>query len=629
MTKKQKRSLYKIIAAAVLFVAGMLLEHKFGLRIASMIVFLAAYVLVGLEILVKAVRGIAGGELLDENFLMSIATLGAFALGDFSEGVAVMLFYQVGELFQSCAVASSRKSITGLMELRADYADVERGGEVLRVDPDEVEIGEVIVIKPGERIPLDCRIIEGSTSVDTSALTGESLPRTAGTGDELLSGCVNREGLIRAEVTKPFGESTVAKILDMVENSSAKKSKSENFITRFARVYTPAVVAAALVIAIVPPIIFGFDSFPKWIFQGLSFLVISCPCALVISVPLAFFGGIGGASKRGILVKGGNYLETLAELETVVFDKTGTLTKGNFKVTELRPEGIGEDELLALAASAESASSHPIARSIVEAYTARTGCRPAEAKNIVEVAGNGITCLLNGETVAVGNRRLMKTLGLEIEAPQTVGTVVYVASTSGQTAEGVTKSRYLGCIVIADEIKPTSAEAIGALRECGVKRLIMLTGDSKSIADAVSKRLGLDGYYAELLPDGKVEKLEELLGEKSERTSLAFVGDGLNDAPVLSRADVGIAMGGIGSDAAIEAADVVLMDDDPAKLAEAVRLARKTVRISRQNVVFALGIKSAILLLGLFGRMNMWLAVFADVGVAILAILNSMRTLKK
>ena len=629
MTKKQKRSLYKIIAAAVLFVAGMLLEHKFGLRIASMIVFLAAYVLVGLEILVKAVRGIAGGELLDENFLMSIATLGAFALGDFSEGVAVMLFYQVGELFQSCAVASSRKSITGLMELRADYADVERGGEVLRVDPDEVEIGEVIVIKPGERIPLDCRIIEGSTSVDTSALTGESLPRTAGTGDELLGGCVNREGLIRAEVTKPFGESTVAKILDMVENSSAKKSKSENFITRFARVYTPAVVAAALVIAIVPPIIFGFDSFPKWIFQGLSFLVISCPCALVISVPLAFFGGIGGASKRGILVKGGNYLETLAELETVVFDKTGTLTKGNFKVTELRPEGIGEDELLALAASAESASSHPIARSIVEAYTARTGRRPAEAKNIVEVAGNGITCLLNGETAAVGNRRLMKTLGLEIEAPQTVGTVVYVASTSGQTSEGVTKSRYLGCIVIADEIKPTSAEAIGALRECGVKRLIMLTGDSRSVADAVSKRLGLDGYYAELLPDGKVEKLEELLGEKSERASLAFVGDGLNDAPVLSRADVGIAMGGIGSDAAIEAADVVLMDDDPAKLAEAVRLARKTVRISRQNVIFALGIKSAILLLGVFGRMNMWLAVFADVGVAILAILNSMRTLKK
>ena len=634
--KKQKRALRNIIISALLFLTGFIVRALAPDNISfilSSIVFAVSYIIVGLEILIKAFRGIINGELLDENFLMSIASLGAFILGDFAEGVAVMLFYQVGELFQSCAVSSSRRSISGLLELRADHANLERGDdhEVVSVDPETVAVGDIIVIHPGEKIPLDCRIIEGETSVDTSALTGESLPRYAGVGDTLLGGCVNREGNVRASVEKPFGESTAAKILDLVENSSAKKSKSENFITKFARVYTPAVVVAALLIAIIPPFIFGFDSFSKWIFQGLSFLVISCPCALVISVPLAFFGGIGRASRQGILIKGGSYIETLANLETVVFDKTGTLTKGNFKVTEIHPEGIDEKSLLQIAAAAESASSHPIAKSIIEAC--REVCKdaaPADVKYITEVAGNGVTCMINGETIAVGNRRLMKSLGVErdnkVEIPQTAGTVIHVAATSGQSdGDKPTISRYLGYIVISDEIKETSVEAISALRRCGIKHLVMLTGDSKAVADAVSKKLGLDDYYAELLPDGKVEKLEELLKNKPEHSTLAFVGDGLNDAPVLSLADVGIAMGGIGSDAAIEAADVVLMDDNPMKIAHAIKSARNVIKISRQNIIFAIGVKAIILLCGVFGIVNMWLAVFADVGVAVLAILNSMR----
>ena len=629
LSKKQKKRLTKIIIAAALFVGGVVfkhLPHSIVFTVVSLVLFAAAYVLVGLETLWNAIRGVLHGELLDENFLMAVATVGAFALGDFSEGVAVMLFYQVGEFFQDCAVAKSRGSISSLVELRSDYANLEDGS---KVDPEEVKVGDTIVIKPGEKIPLDCHIIEGSTSLDTSALTGESLPRRAGVGDTLLSGCVNREGLVKAVVDKEFGESTVAKILDLVENAGSRKSKSENFITKFARVYTPAVVAAAVVVAVLPPLL-GLGSFREWVTQGLTFLVISCPCALVISVPLAFFGGIGGASKKGILVKGGNYLEALAELGIVVFDKTGTLTKGSFRVTEVKPEnGMNEDQLLTTAAMAEMSSSHPIARSIIEACQER-GLNPSDTgvKAVTEVAGNGVTCFIGGETVGVGSRRLMKTLGIECETPHTIGTVVHVASTKGQQGANPTESKYLGYIVISDEIKDTSKTAIDELRALGVKKSVMLTGDSKGVADAVAGKLGLDEYYAELLPDGKVGKVEKLLSEKPEKTTLAFVGDGLNDAPVLSRADIGIAMGGIGSDAAIEAADVVLMDDDPEKIAEAVKLSRRTVRISRENVVIALGVKAAILLLGLLGHGNMWLAVFADVGVSVIAILNSMRTLR-
>lgn len=627
LSKKQKKSLYKIIAAAVLFFAGLIIGRAFEGKIFAVVsaaCFAGAYILVGLEVLVRAVKGIIHGELLDENFLMAIATLGAFALGDLSEGVAVMLFYQVGEFFQSCAVSHSRESISSLVELRSDYALLEDG---TKVDPEEVEVGDIIKILPGERIPLDCHIIEGTTSLDTSALTGESLPRAASVGDTLLSGCVNREGVVKAVVDKPYCESTVAKILDLVENAGSRKSKSENFITKFAHVYTPAVVAAALVISVLPPLL-GLGSFRHWIFQGLTFLVISCPCALVISVPLAFFGGIGGASRKGILVKGGNYLEALSNLGTVVFDKTGTLTKGSFCVTEVRPNGISEKQLLTIAAMAEMSSSHPIARSIIDACRER-GIEPSDTgvKYVTEVAGNGVTCYIGGETVGVGSRRLMKTLGIECETPHTAGTVVHVAATKGQHGGEKTESRYLGCIVIADEIKPTSKTAVAELKKLGVGRTVMLTGDSKAVADAVAKEIGLDSYSAELLPDGKVEELEKLIGTNPEGSTLAFVGDGLNDAPVLSRADIGIAMGGIGSDAAIEAADVVLMDDDPAKLAEAVKLARKVVLISRENVVFALGVKALILLLGLLGHANMWLAVFADVGVSVIAILNSMRTI--
>ena len=656
LTKKQKKSLFKIIAAGVFFAAGVVTKHLFGLdfsgfkpvMLAPVCLFAAAYLLVGLEVLIHAVMGVFHGELLDENFLMAVATIGAFALGDLSEGVAVMLFYQVGELFQNIAVSRSRKSITSLVGLRADHAEVERDGKVLTVDPNEVAVGEVIVVRPGEKIPLDAVVVEGTTSLDTSALTGESLPREISVGDAALAGCVNREGLFRARVTKTAGESTAAKILDLVENASSKKSRYENFITRFARIYTPCVVAAAVLISIVPPLVTGWslESFSKWLTQGLSFLVISCPCALVISVPLAFFGGIGGASKRGILVKGGNYLEALADVSGVVFDKTGTLTKGSFRVTETRPENVDEKTLITLAAKAEASSSHPIAKSIVEAYHEMTGSDPdtSDISDLREIAGHGVECLIGGRKISVGNRRMMASLGLEV--PEFGGTVVYAAE-SGQNGEnaaenhqnsanaaescqnGAGGAKYLGSIVIADEPKPTSKAAIEALRTVGVRDIVMLTGDSPKAAEKAAAEIGVSDVRAGLLPDGKINELEKLIENKPAKTTIAFVGDGINDAPVISRADVGIAMGGIGSDAAIEAADIVLMDDDPAKVAEAIKLARKVVRVSRENVIFALGVKAAIMLIGLFGLMNMWLAVFADVGVAILAILNSMRTMRK
>ncbi|MBE6612036.1 MAG: heavy metal translocating P-type ATPase [Ruminococcaceae bacterium] len=625
MNKKQKRALRKILLAGILLLAGALigfLGDSLPITIIRYILIGLAYVLVGLEVLIRAVRGILHGELLDENFLMAIATVGAMILGEYVEGVAVMLFYQVGELFQSLAVASSRKSITALMDLRADYADVIRGGAELRVDPEEVAVGEIIIVKPGEKIPLDGEIVEGETSLNTAALTGESLPRHAVVGDAVMSGCINGEGLVKIRTTKPFGESTVAKILDLVENSAAKKSKSENFITKFARVYTPSVVIGAALLAVLPSIVTG--DWGKWVYQGLNFLVISCPCALVISVPLSFFGGIGAASRRGILVKGGNYLEALAELDTVVFDKTGTLTEGVFTVTEVRPaEGIGGEELLTLAAKAEAASSHPIARSILEAY----GKTPdtSDVSHVTELPANGVTCMIRGETVAAGGRRLMKNLGIDCKTPSGGGTVVHLAATRGQSGGGTTEKRWLGCILIADRVKKTSGAAIEALRALGVKRCVMLTGDNKAAAEAASSKMGGIEYRAELLPADKVAEVEKMLTDGGK---LAFVGDGINDAPVLSRADVGIAMGGIGSDAAIEAADVVLMDDDPAKIADAVKIARRTLTISRQNIVFALAVKAGILVLGALGYANMWLAVFADVGVSVIAILNAMRTLK-
>jgi len=625
MTKKQKRQTRKILAAALLVIAGAAagaVSDALPAEIVRLVCFAAAYICVGLEVLIKAVRGILHGELLDENFLMAIATVGAMILGEYTEGVAVMLFYQIGELFQSLAVANSRKSITALMDLRADHACVIREGGEITVDPEEVAVGEIILVRPGEKIPLDGEVEEGTTSLNTAALTGESLPRSAAPGDAVLSGCINGEGLIKIRVTKPFGESTVAKILDLVENSAAKKSKSESFITKFARVYTPAVVIAAAVLAFLPPIFTG--EWAKWIYQGLNFLVISCPCALVISVPLSFFGGIGAASKRGILVKGGSYLEALAELDTVVFDKTGTLTEGVFTVTDIRPApGVTEAELLHIAAKLEAASSHPIARSILEAY----GSTPdtADVRGITEIAANGVTGMIGGETFAAGGRRLMKALGIECTAPASAGSVVHLAATTNQSGEGTTGKRYLGCILISDRVKATAGAAMDALHALGVKQCVMLTGDNKAAAEAAAKEIGGISYRAELLPADKVAEVEKLLGAGGK---LAFVGDGINDAPVLTRADVGIAMGGIGSDAAIEAADVVLMDDDPLKIADAVRIARRTLAISRQNVIFALSVKAAIMLLGALGHASMWLAVFADVGVSVIAILNAIRAQK-
>ncbi|MBP5267291.1 MAG: cadmium-translocating P-type ATPase [Ruminococcus sp.] len=614
MTKKQKNVLIRIIVAGVLLVTAALLplEEKSLLRLAA---FLVPYFVIGYDVLWKAVRGIIHGQVFDENFLMCVATVGALFVGEYPEASAVMLFYQTGELFQSVAVGRSRKSISDLMDICPEYANVERDGQLEEVDPEEVELDSIIVIKPGEKIPLDGVIIEGSSSVDTAALTGESLPRSVKAGDEVISGCINQSGLLKVKVTKEYEDSTVTKILELVENSATKKAKSENFITRFARYYTPSVVIAAAVLAVLPPLILG-GGWADWIHRALIFLVISCPCALVISVPLSFFGGIGGASKRGILVKGGNYLEALANAETVVFDKTGTLTKGSFEVTKIHTDSMGEDELLDLAAHAESYSDHPIAKSVCAKFGKEVD--HGRITSDEEISGHGIRAVIDGREVFAGNKKLMEQQSVSVPECGCRGTMVHVAADGG----------YAGHIVISDVVKETSAEAIKSLKENGVKQTVMLTGDAKSTAEEVANTLGLDKVYAELLPADKVEKVEELLKEKQEGSSLVFVGDGINDAPVLTRADVGIAMGSLGSDAAIEAADIVLMDDDPAKISLAMKIARKTVRIVRENIVFALGVKALVLILGALGIANMWLAVFADVGVSVIAILNAMRTMK-
>ena len=618
-TKKQKNALVRIIVTFVLFAALFACEHT-GVfaplpEWACMLIFLVPYGIIGYDIVFKAVRNIAHGQVIDENFLMLVATVAAFCIGEYSEAVAVMLFYQVGELFQSYAVGKSRKSITDLMDIVPEYANVEFGGEIEQVDPDDVDVGDTIIIKPGERIPLDAVITEGETMIDTAALTGESVPRRAVVGDEVISGCINGSGTIKARVTKAFEDSTVTRILELVENAGSKKAHVENFITRFAKIYTPVVTIAAVILAVIPPLFDG--NWGEWIARACTFLVISCPCALVISVPLGFFGGIGAASRNGILVKGGNYLEAVSSLTTVVFDKTGTLTKGEFKVSEVRAASCSYEELLETAALAECFSNHPIAVSIREAYGKPVN--PQRVGNSGETAGHGVSADVDGKHVLLGNHKLMKANGIEAEELNCAGTVVYAA------ADGV----YLGAIVISDGIKDGSKDAITALKAAGVKRTVMLTGDRKAEADAVSAELGLDEHFSELLPADKVGMVEKLLAERKKTDRLAFVGDGINDAPVLARADVGIAMGSMGSDAAIEAADVVIMDDDLRKIPLVMRIASKTMRIVRENIVFALAVKLAVLVLGALGIANMWLAVFADVGVAVIAILNSMRTLRK
>ena len=612
MTKKQKHLLARIIVAAVLFAAGGLLHLEGWAEIG---VYLVCYGVIGWDIVWKAITNILHGQVFDENFLMTIATVGALILGEHSEGVAVMLFYQVGEWFQSYAVSKSRRSITSLMDIRPDYANIEQGGKLVQVDPEDVQIGDTIIVKPGERVPLDGKIIKGSSTLDTSALTGESMPREVEAGMEVISGCINQTGILTIQTTKEFGESTVAKILDLVENASDKKGRMENFITRFARYYTPAVVFAALALAILPPMVTG-QAFSTWIYRALTFLVISCPCALVISIPLSFFGGIGGASKIGVLVKGSNYLEALAYTETVVFDKTGTLTKGSFAVTEIHASGMEDEELLELAAYAEDYSNHPISLSIQKAYGKKID--NSRITDVQEIAGHGVQAVIDGMTVLAGNAKLMEREHIPYMAPNSIGTVVYVAF----------DGRYAGCIVIADEIKADAPAAIKALKNAGIRRTVMLTGDADAVGQDVARRLGLDRAYTELLPADKVDRVEELLEQKSEKGMLAFVGDGINDAPVLARADVGIAMGALGSDAAIEAADVVLMTDEPSKIAAVMQIARKTIRISNENIVFALGVKFLVLLLGAMGRANMWAAVFADVGVSVIAILNAIRAMR-
>ena len=612
MSKKQKRMLFRVLASAVLFAVALLLPTEGWLRLFT---FLIPYAVIAWDVLWRAVRNIAHGQVFDENFLMSLATVGALATGEYPEAVFVMLFYQVGELFQSYAVDQSRKSITSLMDIRPDYANIEVDGQLRQVDPEDVAVGDTIVIKAGERIPLDGVVLEGTSNVDTAALTGESLPREAQPGDDVISGCVNLSGLLRVRVTKAFEESTVAKILDLVENSSSKKAKAENFITKFARYYTPAVVLAAVALALLPPL-FTSIQWVDSIQRALNFLVVSCPCALVISVPLSFFGGIGGASKNGLLVKGGNYLEVLAKTELVVFDKTGTLTRGVFNVTAIHPDHCGEAQLLELAALAESYSDHPISRSLKEAYGKELDA--SRVSNVEELSGRGVRATVDGRQICAGNDKLMEDIGVSWHPCHRVGTTVHVAS------DGV----YLGHIVISDEVKPDAKEAITALKACGVRRTVMLTGDAKAVGESVAQELGLDEVHTQLLPADKVTRVEALLGEVSPKGALAFVGDGINDAPVLSRADIGIAMGGLGSDAAIEAADIVLMDDKPSKLADAIRIARRTLAIVRQNIVFALAVKFLVLALSAAGVANMWEAVFADVGVSVIAILNAMRALK-
>lgn len=609
MTKRLWRI---IIGAAVLATAVLLSLNNEWLQIA---LFIISYIIVGGDVVKRAVKNIFKGQVFDENFLMSIATIGAFFIGEYPEGVAVMLFYQVGELFQSYAVGKSRKSIASLMDIRPDYANVKKGDELVKVDPDEVQIGDIIVIKAGEKIPLDGKVIEGSSMIDTSALTGESVPREVEVGSDILSGCININGVITAEITKEFGESTVSKILDLVENASSKKSNSEQFITKFARYYTPVVVIIAVFLAIIPPLVIDGATFSDWIYRALAFLVVSCPCALVISIPLSFFGGIGGASKKGVLVKGSNYLEALAETEIVVFDKTGTLTKGVFNVQEIHPEGVSKEELLELTAHAESYSNHPISLSLKRAYSKKID--NGRISDVEEISGHGVIATVDGKKVMVGNIKLMKMMDIPYFKGELIGTIVHVA----------VNNKYIGYIVIADEVKEDSAQAIKELKAANIKQTVMLTGDNKSIGSKVAKELGLDKVYAELLPADKVEKLEELFSQKSKKGKLAFVGDGINDAPVLARADIGIAMGGLGSDAAIEAADVVIMTDEPSKIATTMKISKKTLKIAHQNIVFAIGIKIIVLILSAFGTTTMWAAIFADVGVTIIAVLNAFRAL--
>ncbi len=609
MTKRLWRI---IIGAAVLVAATIINFNNEWLQIA---LFIISYIIVGGDVVKRAVKNIFKGQVFDENFLMSIATIGAFFIGEYPEGVAVMLFYQVGELFQSYAVGKSRKSIASLMDIRPDYANVKKGDELVKVDPDEVQIGDIIVIKAGEKIPLDGKVIEGSSMIDTSALTGESVPREVEVGSDILSGCININGVITAEVTKEFGESTVSKILDLVENASSKKSNSEQFITKFARYYTPVVVIIAVFLAIIPPLVIDGATFSDWIYRALAFLVVSCPCALVISIPLSFFGGIGGASKKGILVKGSNYLEALAETEIVVFDKTGTLTKGVFNVQEIHPEGVSKEELLELTAYVESYSNHPISLSLKRAYGKEID--NGRISDVEEISGHGVIATVDGKKVMAGNIKLMKMMDIPYFKGELIGTAVHVA----------VNNKYIGYILIADEVKEDSAQAIKELKAANIKQTVMLTGDNKSVGSKVAKELGLDKVYAELLPADKVEKLEELFSQKSKKGKLAFVGDGINDAPVLARADIGIAMGSLGSDAAIEAADIVIMTDEPSKIATAMKISKKTLKIAHQNIVFAIGIKIIVLILSAFGIATMWAAIFADVGVTIIAVLNAFRAL--
>ena len=609
----QKKQLFGIVISGTIFVIP--LVAGFDNPILNLILYLAAYLIVGGDVVLRAVRNILRLQIFDENFLMFIATVGAFLIGEYPEAVGVMLFYQIGELFQGYAVDKSRKSIAELMNIRPDYANLKTADEIKKVDPDDVLVGDEIIIRPGERIPLDAIVTSGSSLVDTSSLTGEAVPRDAAVGSELLSGCINLSGLLTARVTKEFGDSTVSKILDLVENATAKKSKSENFITKFARIYTPAVVILAAMLAFIPPLTFSEAPLTEWIFRALTFLVISCPCALVISVPLSFFGGIGGASRQGILVKGGNYLEALAKTETVIFDKTGTLTKGVFDVQEIVAQAMEPEELLELAALAESHSNHPISLSVQRAYGKTLDTD--KVTDVKEIAGLGVQAVIAGKVVLAGNAKLMKEHGVGYEEPLTAGTIVHIASAGN----------YAGYIVIADQLKPDAAKTIKLLRSEGIKQTVMLTGDQKSVGELVAKQLGINQVYTELLPADKVRKLEEIMLVRSRNGKVAFVGDGVNDAPVLARADIGIAMGGLGSDAAIEAADVVVMTDEPAKIVTAIKIAKRTVRIAKQNIVFALSVKAAVLVLGALGLANMWAAVFADVGVSVIAILNAIRVL--
>lgn len=612
MSRKQIQTLCRILAGAALLLAAVLIPARGILRL---LLFLVPYLLAGGDVLWRALRNILRGQVFDENFLMAVATIGAFCIGEYPEAVLVMVFYQVGEWFQGYAVGRSRSSIAALMDIRPDHANLETPDGLRQADPEEIAVGDVIVVKSGERIPLDGTVLEGRSTVDTAALTGESLPREAGPGDAVISGCINIGGLLRVRVSKPYGESTVAKILDLVENSSSKKARAENFITRFARIYTPLVVMAAVLLAVLPPLLFQ-EAWGIWIHRALIFLVISCPCALVISIPLGFFGGIGGASRRGILVKGSNYLEALSRAEIVVFDKTGTLTKGTFTVTAVHPDILPEDRLLELAALAESYSDHPISRSLREAYHKEIDA--SRVTGTEDIPGHGVSARVDGRLVQAGSGKLMERMGIPYRNCHRTGTIVHVA----------VDGEYAGHIVIADEIKPDAADAVAALKSQGVRKTVMLTGDQPAVGESVAEALGIDEVHAGLLPADKVDHVEQLLGEKHGRGTLAFVGDGINDAPVLSRADIGIAMGALGSDAAIEAADVVLMDDKPSKIADAIRISRKTRRIVQQNIVFALGVKLLVLVLGACGVASMWAAVFADVGVSVLAILNAMRALR-